>query len=219
MIRLAACLTLTLFSLLALSACLGGVRGSGVRKTEQRDLAPFTAIEATGAFDVEVVCQKSASFEIEGDDNILPLVETEVRGNTLRLTTSRAYSSNGGIVVRISMPNLEAVRSTGAGKFKIKDVKNDRFKIDSTGAATVVASGQSKSLDISSTGAGKIDANDLQAGEVSVKVTGAARVEVYATDQLDVTVSGAGRVIYSGNPKVTKHISGAGEVTKKESGV
>jgi hypothetical protein len=207
-------LTLALSCVFALSAC--GVRGSGVRKTEKRDLPAFTSIETTGAFEVEVTCQKAASFEIEADDNLLPLIETEVRGGVLRVTTTKHYSSRGGISLRIAIPNLESVRSTGAGKFHILDLKNDTFRIDSTGAATVVAEGQSKSVEISSTGAGKIDAHNLRANKADVKVTGAAGVEVNAVDELDVTVSGAGRVTYSGNPKVNKHVSGAGQVTKKE---
>jgi hypothetical protein len=210
-------LTLALSFGFVLSACIGGVRGSGVRKTEKRDLPAFTAIETTGAFEVEATCQKPASFEIEADDNILPLIETEVKGGVLRVTTTKHYSSRSGVVLRIAIPNLESVRSTGAGKFRILDLKNDTFRIDSTGAATVVAEGQSKSVEISSTGAGKIDAHNLRANKANVRVTGAAGVEVNASDELDVSVSGAGRVTYSGSPKVTKHISGAGQVTKKES--
>jgi hypothetical protein len=207
-------LTLALSFVFVLSAC--GVRGSGVRKTEKRDLTPFTAIETTGAFEVEVTCQKPASFEIEADDNILPLVKTEVRDGVLHVTTTKHYSATGGILLRINVPNLASIKSTGAGKFHVADVKNDNFEIDSMGAATVTASGLSKALKIRSTGAGKIDAHDLRAQKAEVTVTGAAGVDVYASDQLDVTVSGAGRVIYSGNPKVNKHVSGAGRVTKKE---
>jgi hypothetical protein len=213
--KVAIVLTLALSSLLLFTGCLG-VHGSGVRKTEKRDLPAFTSIETTGAFEVEVTCQKPASFEIEADDNLLPLIETEVKGGVLRVTTTKHYSSRGGIVLRIAIPNLESVRSTGAGKFHILDLKNDAFRIDSTGAATVVAEGQSKSVEISSTGAGKIDAHNLRANKADVRVTGAAGVEVNAIDELDVTVSGAGRVTYSGSPKVNKHISGAGQVTKKE---
>jgi hypothetical protein len=211
--------TISLFALgllLALTACFHGVRGSGVRKTEKRDLPAFTSIETSGAFDVKVDCQKPASFEIEADDNILPLVQTEVRDGVLRVTTTKSYRSNGGIVLRVNVPDLARIKSTGAGKFDISNVKNDQFEIQSTGAATVVASGQSKSLTIGSTGAGKIDTHDLRASDATVKVTGAAGVDVYATDQLDVTVSGAGRVTYSGNPKVSKKVSGAGQVVKKE---
>ncbi len=214
--RIAIALMLALSGLLLCAGCLLGVKGSGVRKTEKRDLPAFTSIETTGAFEVNVNCQKPAGFEIEADDNILPLIQTEVKNGVLHVTTTKSYSSTGGIVLRITVPDLASVKSTGAGKFRIADVKNDNFEIDSTGAATVAASGQSKTLKVSSTGAGKIDAHNLRADKADVTVTGAASVEVNVNDELDVTVSGAGRVTYSGNPKVSKHVSGAGQVTKKE---
>ena len=214
--RITITLPFALTLLLALTGCIGGVHGSGVRKTEKRDLPVFNSIETTGAFEVEVNCQKPASFEIEADDNILPLIQTEARNGVLRVTTTKSYTSSGGIVLRITVPDLASVKSTGAGKFNVLGVKNDKFEIQSTGAATVVVSGQSKSVKIGSTGAGKIDAHNLHANNADVSVTGAAGVDVYATDQLDVTVSGAGRVTYSGNPKVNKRISGAGQVIKKE---
>ena len=214
--RIAIALMLAFSALFVLSGCIHGVRGSGVRKTEKRDLPAFTSIETSGAFEVEVNCQKPASVEIEADDNILPLIQTEVRGGVLHVSTTKGYNSSGGVVLRITVPDLESVKSTGAGKFRVSDVKNDNFEIHSTGAAQVVATGQSKSVKISSTGAGKIDAHNLRAETADVSVTGAASVDVYATDQLDVTVSGAGRVTYSGNPKVNKRVSGAGQVTKKQ---
>jgi len=213
--KLAITLAFALSAVFALSAC--GVRGSGVRKTEKRDLPAFTSIETSGVFEVEVTCQKAASVEIEADDNLLSLIETEVRDGVLHVTTTRHYSATGAILLHISVPNLASVKSTGAGTFRISDLKNDNFEVSSMGAATVMVSGQSNALTISSTGAGKIDAHNLRANKANVRVTGAAAVEVNASDQLDVTVSGAGRVVYSGSPKVNKHISGAGQVTKKES--
>jgi hypothetical protein len=214
--RIAISFTLVLTLAFALSACIGGVRGSGNRKIEKRDLPAFTSIETSGAFDVEVQCQQSASVEIEADDNILPLVQSEVRGGVLYLNTLKSYSSSGGIVARIKVPDLASIKVTGAGKFRLSDVKNDSFEIRSTGAAQVVASGQTKFAKISSTGAGEIDAHNLRADKVDVEVTGAAGIDVNAVDELNIRVSGAGRVTYSGNPKVTKNVSGAGQVTKKE---
>ena len=215
--KIAISLTIALMFLFAFSGCIHGARGSGVRKTEQRQLALFTAIETSGAFQVDVACQKPASFEIEADDNILPLIQTEVSNGVLRVSTTKSYMSSGGILLRITLPNLESIESSGAGKFQVSDLKNDNFKIHSTGASTVNASGISKTVEIDSTGAGKIDAHNLEARKADVSVTGAAAVDVSVSDQLDVTVSGAGRVTYSGNPKVTKRVSGAGQVKKKES--
>jgi PBP1b-binding outer membrane lipoprotein LpoB len=211
--KLALAITLVL-SLFMLSGC-SKVHGSGVRKTEKRDLPAFTSIETTGSFEVEVNCQKPVSLEVEADDNIVPLIKTEVRNGVLHISNTKSYSSGGGIVLRITVPDLESVRSTGAGKFRVADVKNDNFEVRSTGAAQVMVSGQSKSVTISSTGAGKIDAHNLRSNKADVKVTGAASVEVNAADELDVSVSGAGHVTYSGNPRVDKRVSGAGQVTRR----
>jgi Putative auto-transporter adhesin, head GIN domain len=216
--KIAISLTLALVLLGVLCGChVGGVHGSGVRKTEKRELQPFTAIDTTGAFNVEVTCQKPASFEIEGDDNILPLIETEVRNGVLHIRSKRSYSVGGPISLRITLPNLESIKASGAGKFDISDLKNDRFEVDTTGAAKVTLSGQSRSVEISSTGAGKIDAHNLRAEKADVNVTGAASVDLDVRDQLDVTVSGAGRVTYSGNPEVHEHVTGAGKVIRRQS--
>jgi hypothetical protein len=201
--------------LFLLGGCHIGVHGSGVRKTEKRDLPSFTAIETTGAFEVQVTCRKPASFEIEGDDNLLPLIQTEVRNGVLRVNSTQRYSTSTPISLRITVPDLASVSNTGAGKFTVSDLKNDNFEVHSTGAGMVTVDGQSNNVKISSTGAGKIDTHDLRASKVEVTVTGAASVDVYASEQLDVNVSGAGRVTYSGDAKVNKHINGAGQVNKK----
>ena len=117
----------------------------------------------------------------------------------------------------MTVPNLERLEASGAGKFRISDLKNDEFGIHSSGVVDVSASGQTKSLEIDESGAGKIDTHNLRAAVVSVHVSGAANVDVYASDQLDVTVSGAANVTYSGDPKINKHVSGAGSITRKES--
>jgi hypothetical protein len=201
------------------SAChIGrGVRGSGNRKTEKRELPSFKAVDTTGAYDVEVICQKPASFEIEADDNILPLIKTEVRDGVLYVSNQQRYNSAKAVALRINLPELIAVSSRGAGEITVQDASGDNLKIESTGAASIKATGKVKSATISSTGAGDIDAGRLQSEKARVTVNGAASVNVCVTEQLDVSVSGVGSVSYSGNPKtVNKSVSGIGSVNKKE---
>lgn len=213
-----ACVTAFAFVLvLAIAGChFANVHGSGIRKTEKRELASFKAIDTTGAYEVEVICQKPVAFEIEADDNLLPLIQTDVRDGVLYVRSDKPYNSRKAVTLRISIPNLERIKSTGAGKFHIADVKNDKFAIDSTGASNVTALGETKNLQIHSTGAGKIDASQLHAQRADVSSSGVASVDVNASDQLDVNVSGAGRVSYSGDPKVNKNVSGAGVVSKRD---
>ena len=211
-------LTATIFCgiVFVLSGCHLGIKGSGLRKNEKRDVPEFTAINTSGMFEVEVKCQQPVSLEVEGDDNLLPLVQTEVVDGVLRIKTTRKYRSERGIIVRVTVPSLERIQASGAGKFRVSDVKNDRFEIHSSGVVELSATGQTKSLEIDESGAGKIDTHNLRAAVVDVHVSGAAIVDVFASDQLDVTVSGAANVTYSGDAKVSKHVSGAGSITKKE---
>ncbi|MGZ5481650.1 MAG: head GIN domain-containing protein [Pyrinomonadaceae bacterium] len=213
---------LTATALFAFSGCrhLGkGVQGSGVRKTEKRDLPAFKSIETSGAFAIRVTCQQAASFEIEGDDNLLPLVKTEVRNGVLHIFNDGSYTATQAIIVRMALPDLEAISSTGAADIQVTNVKNDQLTISWQGAGRIEATGETKFISISSTGAGKIDTSRLTAERAKVSVTGAAQVDVHASQQLDVTVSGVGQVTYYGNPGVVnKSVTGLGSVTKKESG-
>src|ERR1041385_3824655 len=92
-----------------------GVAGSGHRKTETRELKSFNAIATSGAYEVNLTCQKPAGFEIEADDNILPLIRTEVRDGILFVSDSEQYHESKLPVLRITLPELNSVANHGAG--------------------------------------------------------------------------------------------------------
>ena len=193
-----------------------GIAGSGNRKTEKREVKTFNAIDSSGAYNINVTCQKAASFEIEADDNILPLIKTEVRDGTLFVSNDQEFHSSKIPSLRITVPDLAKLTNSGAGTVSIVDANSKQLDLNLTGAASIDAGGNAKSVTISSTGAGKIDAGKLHAEKARVSVSGAASVDVYATEQLDVDISGVSQVSYGGNPKVVnKNISGVGSVNPK----
>ncbi|MGI8837360.1 MAG: head GIN domain-containing protein [Pyrinomonadaceae bacterium] len=192
------------------------VRGSGVREKQKREVASFTSIATNGAFDIDVVCQKPQSLEIEGDDNLLSLITTEVSNNVLHIKSNGSFSVNDPIKVKISVPNLEGIATNGAGKIEVSGLKNEKFEIEANGATTIRAAGETKLIDINTNGAGKIDAHNLRATRGLVEAKGVARVDVNVTEQLDVTVSGPSHVTYEGDPVVNKTLHGPGSITKKE---
>jgi hypothetical protein len=191
------------------------VKGSGNRQTQKREIAPFTSISAEGAFTIEVVCQKDVGLEVEGDDNVLPLVTTEVSSNVLHLNNSKSYAVNQPIVVRISVPNLEGLTVNGAGKLDITQLENERFEIDANGAPSINVSGSTKLVDIDTNGAAKIDTHNLRAARAVVDSKGVSKIDLGVSDQLDVTVSGPSQVTYRGDPVVNKTIHGPGKIEKR----
>ncbi len=149
--------TIVLLFLLGLLSTCGairpGVTGSGNIQRERREIAAFDSISTDGAFEIEIVCQQPQSLEIEGDDNILPLVSTDVSNNVLHVKNNSSYSVNRPIVLKISVADLKRIYSNGAGTIAVSGLKNERLEVESNGAATIRAAGETKSLDIDVNGA------------------------------------------------------------------
>lgn len=203
------------------SAChhgmIGGVRGSGKRVSEKRQIPAFTSIEANGAFTIAITCQKEPSLEVEGDDNVLQLVTTEVKNNVLHLKSSKGYSVSEPVKFKITVPNLEGLTVSGAGKVDIKEIKSDTFAIDSEGAPYITVGGDTKNLKVHSNGAGKIDTFNLRASKGTVDCNGATIVDLFVADELNVKVNGPSTVTYKGDPVVNKNINGPGRVERRAS--
>jgi hypothetical protein len=197
---------------------LNRVSGSGNRQKQKRDVASFNSISTNGEFEIDIVCQQPISLEIEGDDNILQLVGTEVSNNVLHIKNLNSYSVTDPIKLKISVPNLEGIAVNGAGKMEVSGMKNEKFEIDANGAPTIRVSGETKLVDIDINGAGKIDTHKLRAAKAIVDTKGVSRVDVQAADQLNVTVNGPSHVTYEGDPVVNKTVNGPGSVEKRTSG-
>ncbi len=192
-----------------------GVRGSGVVKTEKRDVGAFTSIDVSGAYEVSIVSQKSPGLEIEGDENILPLVDTYVKDGTLYINSERGFNVKKAIKLRITTTDLQGVSSSGASQITLENVKNEQLVIQTSGASKIEAAGETKSLEIESSGASKVDVQDLRASRVKVSMNGAGRAQVYATEEVNAEANGASNITYYGDPKVVnKSASGAGSINK-----
>jgi len=191
------------------------IQGNGKRELQKRQVAAFTSISTNGAFTIEVTCQKEPSLEIEGDENVLDFVKTEVNSNILRLENSQNYSVSEPVRVKISLPNLEGLAVNGAGHIDVKGLKNDKFEIETNGAPAITVAGTTKMVDIAANGAGKVDAQNLHATRAVVDARGVAKVDLDVSDQLDVEISGPSSVTYNGNPTVNKNIHGPGKLTRK----
>jgi hypothetical protein len=208
--------------LVALGGCHGnlfrgkGLSGSGKAKTEKRVVAGFKAVNVSGAYEVEIAAQQEPGLEIEGDDNLLPRVRTEVKDGVLNIYNDEPISTSRPIRLRISAPQLDAVASSGASDIVVSNVKSDDFNVSTSGAGSLTISGEAKKLAVEMSGAGELDAKDLRAERVSVNSSGAAEATVYASEDLSVSASGAGTVNYYGDPKnVSENVSGGASISRK----
>ncbi len=188
-------------------------RGSGTINAEQRDAAGFSSIKVGGAFRVEVHAGGSGhSVEVEGDDNLLRHVRTEVAEGTLRIFSDRKISPTAPIVVRVSAPGIEKVEVAGAADATVDGLLNETLSIDASGASKLRLSGETSELNLEVSGASRVEASDLTAHTATVDASGASRASVNVSALLTADASGASTINHSGDAQVRKNTSGAGRV-------
>lgn len=193
-----------------------GIRGSGRIKDESRQIENFTGIDASGAFTIKIKVGESTSLRIAAEDNLLKLIRTQVKGNTLVIDTRKNISPRKEIRVYITTPNLESIECSGANSIVAEGINADDFDVDLSGAGNIDLYGAANKLRAEISGAGSIDAKKLKANNVVVSVSGAASADVYAKEYLDASVSGVGSIDYYGDPKKTNtNVSGVGSITRK----
>jgi len=216
--------------------------GSGTSATETRNLPAFEAVTVAGSTDVEITQSEVSDVTVTADDNLLPLLETEVvdgrHGRTLRIRwrpgesvrtrstvkivvrtpTLTALSTAGSgdiVVVRLDTPTLRVALS-GSGDATLRQVKTGSLEIRSAGSGDVNASGQATDVKLSIAGSADADLSSLVADAVKISIAGSGDAQVVANRSLDVSVAGSGDVRYSGQATdVRTSVAGSGSIRRQ----
>jgi hypothetical protein len=208
------------------------VKGSGNVISESRQVAEFNKIHLKGAGKVFLTKGEKPSVEIKTDDNILPVIKTEVTDGKLvilhknynpRPTTLSYFiivNDLKGVAVsgsadvtsesRFVSDNFSADIS-GSGDMRL-ELEVDRLESEISGSGSMHFSGKTDFLDASITGAGNIRAFDMEAKNVSLKITGSGNCEVNASETLNVKITGSGDIKYKGSPQISRKITGSGKI-------
>lgn len=202
--------------LLLLSGCDLGIRGNGRITTENRPINDFTAVEATGAVNVEW-SPGGPAIAVTTDENLQRHIDTRVEGSKLIITSHGTLRPTRKMRVRITSRALNAAALRGAVQFRAANLNAPEFYLDAAGATDTTLAGRAGALTASMAGASRLRAEDLRTATTELAITGAGRADVFVTERLRAAISGAGKVRYAGNPKsVEKRITGAGNIRAKD---
>jgi hypothetical protein len=176
------------------------VQGSGRVTRQNRAVGPFQRIEMMGAEVVDVRLGARPSVVIAADDNVLPLLTSEVRNGTLKLASRGSYRIRGPVRVWVTVPNLESFVSSGSGDVTIHGVNNPRMKLTINGSGSMQATGRTDNLDLNINGSGTAQLAGLAARNVNAGLHGSGNATVRASGLLDARVIGSGNLRYIGRP-------------------
>jgi hypothetical protein len=211
------------------------VHGSGKVAEDRRAVQDFTGVEVAGSLTAEVVVGKPFSVVLSGDDNLLPLVRTDVEGGRLVIRTKDRVNvePKAGLTAIVHLPRLERAEASGASSVTVTGAGGAPLALEASGASKVTAAGLSgDALDVEASGASHVKvtgsftqlraevsgASHLEARELAVKtaaldVSGASGAEVNGQDAVSGSASGASNVkVWGSPPRLAVSTSGASSV-------
>lgn len=191
--------------------------GSGHVATEMRTVAPFSELVMQGSLDAVVEVTPGlpeGHVEVEGEDNLLAYVRTDVRDGVLVIDLEDgSYSMKKPLVVRASTARLDRVELDGSGDISVRGLNNASFDVRLDGSGDIDAKGLTQDLTVCLEGSGDINLGQLEATEADVDLDGSGDIRVFAKHRLGVSLNGSGDVGHRGQPKTSKvSISGSGDV-------
>lgn len=210
--------------------------GSGVVKTETRNVSEFHRIALGVPATVELHQGGPDGVSITGEDNVVPLVETVVDNGTLKIRWSgrRDYSidTTRDITIVVNARTIDGLAIAGAGRIHAVRLKTNAFhaslagsggvsidSLDADSASTSIdgsgelkAAGRADVLEASIAGSGSLSAAKLKTNRARITLAGSGDASVWATETLAARIAGSGEVKYYGTPQVSSTVAGSGAV-------
>ena len=230
------------FSFLFFQSCvidLQTIKGSGNIVSKEIPISDYTEIEVGGVAEIvyEQQTVREPYFQINVDDNILPLLDIKVENNKLIIKTKDNSSiSPSRFKVYTNSNNLGKIKLAGSGEVHLKGEVNskdlkielagsgdivadslycDRFDMSIAGSGTARLRGASNNSSFSVAGSGDIKGYNFSVDKLSTSIAGSGDVQITVGSSLTASIAGSGSLRYQGNPEVVDtKVAGSGEIKK-----
>lgn len=192
------------------------VVGSGKVGTISRKVGSFKSVSLEGSIDADVTIGRASDAQISGDDNLINLVKTEIKGDTLHIYLKENYTTKHPIKVTVSATALVEASIAGSGDLKVNSYRGSDLKLSIAGSGDISVAGSADALSASIAGSGDMNLYGLKVAKAKVDVAGSGDVNVSVSDSLNANIAGSGDIHYKGHPRVTKSVAGSGDVSGGE---
>lgn len=213
------------------------VRGSGVIVEKARVITAFSKIRLDGPMNMRLSQAGADAVKVSADDNVEPLIETVVEGDTLvlRLQKGAGLTTRHAPTVLVEAKSLQALNIVGSGDVSMDKFKGERLSLNLsgsgdlrigllevkelvaslTGSGDVEVAGQAETQQWQLIGSGDVDARSLSGRSAQAQLTGSGDMSIGVTQNLDVTLRGSGDLRYAGRPVLRQTITGSGEISQR----
>lgn len=209
-----------------------GEKGNGNIVTDTRSITEdFTKVSASEGLMVYVTQADEFSIEVEADDNIIDLIDTEIRNGKLRINCSKNIG-RATKNIYVSLPKITELSGSSGSHLETKNtIKTSELEVDASSGAVLELEIVSNEIDIdASSGAnlrisgtadeaiidvssgGNINAKNLITQNCNAGASSGGNVKVQVSRSLIADASSGGNISYSGEPTVETKKSVSGSV-------
>ena len=187
---------LVLVSLACQVAIPNVANGSGTVETETREVRDFDAISLENLGNVYITVGNTEKLTIEAEDNLLPLLTSEVKNGTLKLDVVRGRNIDPTkpITYNLTVKDLKDITLAGSGNIYSTPLEADKM--------TVILAGS-----------GNINLEEVTSADFNVTIAGSGNIHVdqIVTESVDASINGSGDIRIAGEaPKQDLGVFGSG---------
>ena len=183
-----------------LTAPAAPVPGQGAVTSEDRTATPFRQISVNVGMKVIVGTGRDTSVTLEAQQNLLPLITTEVRGDQLVVEVAPpGVTSTEPITLTIQVPELDSI-TLGAGVTGTVEDMGGPLAVDVSAGATIIAIGGVESLALRASAGAVAKLGDLPAGSAAVALTGGSSAELHVTGAVTGTADAGSTLVLTQKP-------------------
>ena len=174
-------------------------QGSGNLTTQVIGVRNFNSVSLDGDGKVYIEQGSTEQLIIEADDNILPLLDTHLKGEQLVLGVKPFQNIHPSqpIIYRLKVRDLTELAIRGSGDFYVDSLDTKDLKLSILGSGTInISNLVGKNLDLNLLGSGNItlEAINVKNIEASISGSGDILLQGEAKNQ-EISISGSGNYL------------------------
>ena len=224
---------------LVVSLGIGSTRGSGNIKEETREVGAFSGISVGNGIQATVTIAPNTSVVLRGDDNLLPMIQTEVVNGklTAEVRSGSGISPTQPIKLTVVTPKLTSASASGGARLTADATAGPEFTGEASGGAKVSIKGvDSKALVAKASGGGTLELSNIKVDSADVDGSGGATIWLAGTvktlkthlsggaglkaqdapvEALRVQASGGSRVYAKASSELSAELSGGATIHLK----
>ena len=214
------------------------LKGDGDVTKETRSVSSFDILENDGLVNITLIHADIESVIVEADRNLLPVIITKVKDNTLFISTKEGaeIEKSTKLNVYVSFRDLKKLELNSVGnlssqnqlKLNNLEIENNsvgnidlnldcnKLNIESNSVGNTVLTGKVNDFKIELNSVGNLKAFDFVAQTLNIESNAVGNAEVNSQKEISISQNGMGNITYKGDAIVKKlDRSGLGNVRKE----